>query len=57
MRDNKYEKTYPENENNQAYEDNAPDRNNDMGIISYLLQSSRTIGYCVEIRKSLQEAG
>lgn len=50
-RENKYEKTYPKNQNNQNDQDTALDRSYDMDLAPALLQSSGTAGHRMEVKK------
>lgn len=50
-RENKYEKTYPEDQNDQNYQVTAPDRNYNMDLVPTLLQSSGTAGHRMEVKK------
>lgn len=50
-RENKYEKTYPEDQNDQNYQDITPDRSYNMDLVPTLLQSSGTAGHRMEVKK------
>lgn len=51
-RENKYEKTYQKNQNNQNDQDITPDRSYNMALAPVLLQSSGTIGHRMEVKKA-----
>lgn len=50
-RENKYEKAYPKDQNNQNNQDTAPDRSYNMDLAPTLLQSSGTAGHRMEVKK------